>query len=81
MEALQAATRNPAKFFDTLKDEGNIGEGKIADLVLLDADPLKDIKNTRQIAGVVVRGQWLPNKTLQRLLADVEAAVNAKVPE
>jgi imidazolonepropionase-like amidohydrolase len=81
MEALQAATRNPAKFLETLKDEGTIGEGKFADLVLLDADPLKDIKNTQQIAGVVVRGQWLPKKTLQRMLADVEAAANAKVPE
>ncbi|MFB3127758.1 MAG: amidohydrolase family protein, partial [Candidatus Acidiferrales bacterium] len=42
MEALQAATRNPAEFLGKLGELGTIEEGKIADLVVLDADPLED---------------------------------------
>src|SRR5262249_27449919 len=48
MAALQTATRNPAKYLDQLKDFGTVEQGKIADLVLLEADPLQDIKNTRK---------------------------------
>ncbi|MBZ5632336.1 MAG: amidohydrolase family protein [Acidobacteriia bacterium] len=56
MEALQTATRNPARYFGTLKDMGTIEPGKLADLVLLDANPLEDIRNTRKISLVVLRG-------------------------
>lgn len=47
---------------------GTIRPGQCADLILLDADPLKDVQNIRRIAGVVVRGQWLPSSELQRRL-------------
>jgi len=57
MEALQTATRNPARYFGTLKDMGTIETGKLADLVLLDANPLDDIRNTRKISMVVLRGR------------------------
>ncbi len=57
MEALQAATLNPARYFGTLKDMGTIEQGKLADLVLLDANPLDDIRNTRKISLVVLRGR------------------------
>jgi hypothetical protein len=57
MEALQTATRNPARYFGTLKDMGTIETGKLADLVLLNANPLDDIRNTRQIRTVVLRGR------------------------
>jgi imidazolonepropionase-like amidohydrolase len=73
-EALQTATRNPAQFFGTLKDEGTIEKGKRADLLLLDANPLEDIKNTQKIAGVVVAGKWLDRAALDKLLAEVETA-------
>jgi imidazolonepropionase-like amidohydrolase len=60
MEALQTATLEPAKYLGRLKTQGTIEKGKIADLVLLDADPLEDISHTRMINSVVVRGQFLP---------------------
>jgi hypothetical protein len=57
MEALQAATRSPARYFGTLKDTGTIEAGKLADLVLLYANPLDDIRNTRKISTVILRGR------------------------
>ena len=57
MEALQTATRNPARYFGTLKDMGTIEPGKLADMVLLSANPLDDIRNTRKISLVVLRGR------------------------
>ena len=57
MEALQTATRNPARYFGKLQEMGTIEPGKLADLVLLDANPLDDIRNTRKIALVVLRGR------------------------
>ncbi len=73
MEALQTATLNPAKFLDKLADFGTVEKGKIADLVLLDANPLGDIRNTRKIAAVVANGRYYSREQLDRILADVEA--------
>lgn len=56
MEALQSATRNPAEFLGTLRTEGTLEVGKIADLVLLEANPLDDIANTRRISQVIRSG-------------------------
>jgi hypothetical protein len=66
-EALRAATLNPAEFLGFTDSLGTIESGKIADLVLLDQDPLADIHNTRRIAAViregrVVVGRWLPSR-------------------
>ena len=63
MEALQAATRNAAAFFGTLDSAGTIEPGKVADLVLLEGDPLADVRNTRRIAAVVVHGELRPVRT------------------
>ena len=57
MEALQAATRNPAEFLGRLNSFGTVERGKIADLVLLDANPLEDIRNTRKIRAVFIGGK------------------------
>ena len=73
MEALQAATRNAGKYLE-LADTGTIEEGKRADLVLLDANPLKEIKNTRKIQSVVLAGRYLSRADLDCLLAGVEEA-------
>ena len=68
MEALQSATRNAARFFKIENTAGTVEKGKTADLVLLTADPLKDIRNTGKIEAVVVGGRLLVRKDLDRLL-------------
>ncbi len=78
LEALRTATINPARFLGKEKDLGTVQRGKLADLVLLDANPLENIRNTRRISGVVVNGRHLPQKKLQKLLAEVEAANQVK---
>lgn len=67
MEALQTATRNPAFYFGLLTLSGTLEPGKIADIVLLNANPLEDIRNTRQVEGVVMRGSYFPPETLEIL--------------
>jgi imidazolonepropionase-like amidohydrolase len=68
MEALQVATRNPARFFGKLDSIGTIEKGKTADFMLLEANPLEDIKNTQRIAAVVLRGRFVPKAELQAML-------------
>jgi len=68
LEALKAATIGPARFLGLDGTLGTIEPGKITDLVLLDADPLADIRNTRRIAGVVVNGRWLGPEELKGML-------------
>lgn len=72
MEALQTATYNAAKCLDLLDSMGTIERGKVADLVLLDSNPLHDIGNTRKIAAVVVGGKIFDKPMLQKMLAEVE---------
>ena len=69
MEALQAATSNPARFAGLLDSLGTVEQGKVADLVLLDADPLRDIRHTRKIHAVVVGGKLLAKSELEGMLA------------
>jgi imidazolonepropionase-like amidohydrolase len=70
-EALASATRLPAQWLGTSVDRGTIEVGKRADLVLLDANPLEDIGNTRKIAGVFVGGRWLDRAKLSAMMADL----------
>jgi len=71
-EALKTATVNPAKFMRREKDLGTIETGKLADLILLDANPLADISNTRKIISVIVNGRLLNRKDLDEMLNKVE---------
>ena len=64
LEALQASTRDPADFLGRLATEGTVQVGKRANLVLLDADPLADIANTRRVAAVVLRGKLISGSDL-----------------
>lgn len=75
LEALQAATLNPAMFLKREKDLGTIEAGKLADLVLLDANPLEDIRNTKKIYAVVANGKYLPKAELEKLLVNAEEIV------
>jgi imidazolonepropionase-like amidohydrolase len=65
MEALQTATRNPAEYLNKLDSLGTIEKGKLADLVLLDANPLEDIRNTRKIRAVIIGGKLVAASTTQ----------------
>jgi imidazolonepropionase-like amidohydrolase len=76
MEALQAATRNPAGFLNALDNRGTVDAGKLADLVLLDADPLQDIANTRRINAIVINGHLIDRKALDQMLAGVETVMS-----
>jgi imidazolonepropionase-like amidohydrolase len=78
LEALQTATLNPAKFLGLEDQLGTIERGKLADLLLLDANPLDDIGNTQKIAGVVANGRYFSRADLDKMLADVEKAAKAK---
>lgn len=73
LEALQTATVNPALYLNLSHSLGTVEKGKLADLVLLDANPLETIGNTRKIAAVVANGKYLPRESLEKILADVEA--------
>ena len=74
MESLQTATSNPAKFLNQENDFGTIAPGKAADVVLLAANPLDDIHNTRKIIAVIANGRLFDRKTLDAMLSRVEQA-------
>jgi len=74
MEAIQAATLNPARYLGRERDIGTIETEKLADLVLLDANPLDDISNTQKIRAVIVNGRYLNRETLDAMLAGVLSA-------
>jgi imidazolonepropionase-like amidohydrolase len=69
LQALQTATLNPARVLDMADSLGSIERGKLADLVLLDANPLEDIRNTKKIRAVVANGRVYQRADLDQLLA------------
>jgi hypothetical protein len=72
-EALRAATLDPARYLEATDSLGRIAPGKVADLVLLSANPLEDIRNTTKIAAVVAAGRLYDSTALAKLLADAKA--------
>jgi imidazolonepropionase-like amidohydrolase len=73
MEALQTATRNPAEFLGLLSETGTVEKNKTANLVLLDANPLEDIRNTRKIRAVFLNGRLLTRQDLDQVLERISA--------
>ena len=73
LEALQAATLNPARMLGLADSLGTIEADKLADLVLLEANPLEDIRNTQRIRAVIADGRLYRRADIDRLLADVVA--------
>jgi len=77
-EALQSATIGPAKFLGMEKSLGTIQKGKLADLVLLDRNPLEDIRNTRNIVAVFANGRYFSRRDLDGMLAAVAGSAVSK---
>ena len=67
-EALEAGTRNAALVLGKLDEFGTVEEGKRADLILLDENPLSDVRNLEKRQGVMLRGRWLAEKQLRGML-------------
>jgi imidazolonepropionase-like amidohydrolase len=67
-EALVTGTRNVATYFGDQAEYGTVEEGRVADLVLLEANPLEDISASREILGVMARGTWLPEAEIRERL-------------
>ena len=78
IEALQSATLGPAKYLGKLDSLGTVESGKIADLVLLDANPLEDIRNIQKINTVIIGGRLISPSERQEMLAGVEATTNQR---
>ena len=76
LQALQCATINPARFLNRSRSFGTIEKGKVADLVLLDANPLVNIRNTQKINAVVVNGRLLNRQKLDTMLREIESATH-----
>lgn len=72
-EALRAATAGPAAYLQASDSLGTIRSGAVADLVLLDSDPLADIANTQRIRAVVARGRYFDRAALDKLIGDAAA--------
>jgi imidazolonepropionase-like amidohydrolase len=79
LQALRSATQDAARMLG-LDAVGTVGKGKTADLLVLDADPLRDIRNTRRIHGVMVDGRWIDAPEREALLAAVRKAASQAEP-
>jgi imidazolonepropionase-like amidohydrolase len=77
-QALVAATIAPARFLEYDDAMGTIEPSKVADLVMLDANPLIDIKNTRKITAVFARGKYYSRRRLDEILASAGGVVARK---
>ena len=77
---LQTATSNAARFLGNSSEAGTITTGSVADMVLLNANPLDNVDNIFLPEGVVLRGKWFPEDDLQKnLAADARASSLASV--
>ena len=73
LHALQAATLNPAKFFHSTDSLGTVAPGKLADMVLLDGNPLADITNITAIRAVIANGRYFDRAALDQVLTEARA--------
>jgi imidazolonepropionase-like amidohydrolase len=78
LQALQTATINPARFLGKTSDFGTVQVGRIADLVILRANPLDNIGNTRQIAGVIADGKYWSSSDVNSLREKLKAVAAAR---
>ncbi|MEJ7687059.1 MAG: amidohydrolase family protein [Variovorax sp.] len=78
LDVLQMTTLNGAQFLNREATMGTVTEGKTADLVLLDANPVEDAANLGKIAGVILKGRYFAPEALEKMKADVAAAYQAQ---
>ena len=76
-EILASGTRNVGRYYGAEAEFGTVATGRRADLVLLDANPLTDVRNFGRRAGVMVHGRWLPESEIQARLAQIAAQFGA----
>lgn len=79
--ALEAATRNPALFFGTIRTTGTVEKGKQADLILLNSNPLVDISATERRAGVILKGKYYSQTELDRWLDEIAPRIAGSLDE
>ncbi|MBZ9630053.1 amidohydrolase family protein [Salegentibacter sp. LM13S] len=75
-EVLVTGTKNAADYFGTPEEFGTVQQGRRADLILLNANPLEDITNVQNRAGVMVRGLWYPEEKIGQKLKEIEERNN-----
>lgn len=73
-QALQSGTLNAARYFNAEAEFGTVQTGRRADLILLDENPLKDVANVGRRAGVVLRGRWMPESEIQKMLDEIASS-------
>jgi imidazolonepropionase-like amidohydrolase len=73
-QILESGTRRVAEYFGATGEFGTVGNGKRADLLLLDGNPLDDLGNLARRAGVMVNGRWLPEREIEERLAGIQRA-------
>ena len=73
-EALQTGTVNVAGFYEALDERGTVAEGMIADLILVRGNPLEDVANVRDPAGVMLKGRWIPGSEIKQRLKEIAAS-------
>jgi imidazolonepropionase-like amidohydrolase len=81
LKAQQAATINPARALRATDSLGSMSEGKLADLVLLEADPTLDVANAKRVHAVLTNGRLLDRVTLDAMLRDAARSVGAEEPK
>jgi imidazolonepropionase-like amidohydrolase len=77
---LETATRKMGEYLKDKDDFGTIAPGRRADLILLEANPLEDIGNLQKRAGVMARGEWLPESEIQERLEEIANSYQQRGP-
>jgi imidazolonepropionase-like amidohydrolase len=78
-EALERATRMPAEFLGIADSVGTVAAGNVADLVLLEASPLDDIRNVNRVAAVILRGRAFEQAELAGIVAATDTALDQRI--
>jgi amidohydrolase family protein len=77
-QIIQSGTKNVGDYFKNKDSFGTVEVGKRADLILVQGNPLKDVANIAKSAGVMVRGQWMPEAEIRGKLDEIAASLRAR---